>query len=78
MIEGTHREMIDMKDETMNEKYNGHLRTGTLGLLHDQILVIEPQFKVPGGGEYISDDARKYSKKSAAKSQYPQAQRSGN
>ncbi|TKA67109.1 hypothetical protein B0A49_11932 [Cryomyces minteri] len=78
MIEGTHREMIDMKDETMNEKYNGHLRTGTLGLLHDQILVIEPQFKVPGGGEYISDDARKYSKKSAAKSQYPQAQRNGN
>lgn len=59
MVEGVQREMLDMKDETMNEKYNGHLRLSTIGFAEDQTLILEEQIGGPGGGEWISDSVRK-------------------
>jgi ubiquitin carboxyl-terminal hydrolase 4/11/15 len=56
MTEGTQREMIDMKDHTMDEKYNGHAKNGTLGLAADQVLIVEPKF---GDDIFASDTTRK-------------------
>lgn len=59
MAEGTQREMIDMKDYTMNEKYNGHAKNGTLGLASDQVLIVEPQESKFGNDTFASDATRK-------------------
>ena len=59
MVEGSHRELIDVKDETMNEKYNGHLKLDTVGLAADQLLVVEEQVKDITAEEYESDKTRK-------------------
>lgn len=56
MTEGTQREMIDMKDHTMDEKYNGHAKNGTLGLAADQVLIVEPK---SGDDSFASDATRK-------------------
>lgn len=63
MVEGSQREMIDHKDETNNDKYNGRATLGLLGLASDQVLVLEEQVGGPGGGEFISDATRKAAKK---------------
>lgn len=59
MVEGVQREMVDIKDETMNPKYNGHLKMDTVGLAADQILIIEPQLSNKTGEVFVSDTSRK-------------------
>lgn len=56
MVEGEQREMLDMRDETMNEKYNGHLRLSTIGFGDNQTLILEEQIE---SGEWISESVRK-------------------
>ncbi|KAJ9639520.1 hypothetical protein H2199_006555 [Coniosporium tulheliwenetii] len=63
MAEGTQREMVDAKDETMNEKYNGHLKLDTVGLAQDQVLILEEQIRNVPGDEFVSDAARKAASK---------------
>ncbi|KAF2875376.1 hypothetical protein BDV95DRAFT_565032 [Massariosphaeria phaeospora] len=55
LAEGTEREQVTGKDETANEKYNGHMNLATAGLADDQILILEEQNKK---GEYIVGAAR--------------------
>ena len=52
---GSQRELIDAKDETANDKYNGHLRLGIVGLGQDEVIVLEEQIDGPAGGEWVSD-----------------------
>ncbi len=59
MTEGNQREMIDIKDETMNEKYNGHLNMDTVGLAADQTLILEEQVSNTNADEFVSDAIRK-------------------
>ena len=63
MVEGTERESVDIQDQTMNEKYNGHAQLETVGLGTNQILIIEEQVSGPGGGEFLSDASRSKNKK---------------
>lgn len=58
MTEGTDFEMVDMKDETNNSKYNGKANLALLGIVDNQILVLEEQAR-PGSDDYISDTSRK-------------------
>lgn len=46
MAEGQ-RELLDIKDETSNEKYNGHLTVGAVGFPETQTLILD---------EYLKDD----------------------
>ena len=59
MAEGNHRELVDVKDETMNDKYNGHLKLDTVGLASDQILILEEQIENTSTEEYVSDKTRR-------------------
>ena len=52
---GSQRELIDAKDETANDKYNGHSRLGIVGLGQDEVIVLEEQIGGPAGGEWVSD-----------------------
>ena len=52
---GSQRELIDAKDETANEKYNGHTKLDFLGLRQDEVIVLEEQIGGPAGGEWVSD-----------------------
>ena len=45
MAEGTQKELLDIKDETSNDKYNGHLTVGAVGFLETQTLVLEELLK---------------------------------
>jgi ubiquitin carboxyl-terminal hydrolase 4/11/15 len=56
MPEAVEREMIDAKDETNNDKYNGSVQLGTLGLGADQILILEEQ---ASNGSFASDAGKK-------------------
>lgn len=58
MAEGTQREMVDVKDETNNPAYNGHLKLDTVGLGQDMVLILEEQVGGPAGGEFVSDSVR--------------------
>ena len=58
MTEGSHREMVDMVDHTTNNKYNGTITLGTLGLAADQVLIIEEQLSKKDD-EFLSDSTRK-------------------
>ncbi|KAI9706753.1 MAG: CSN-associated deubiquitinating enzyme Ubp12 [Bogoriella megaspora] len=64
MAEGTEREMIDIKDETTNEKYNGRSQLETVGLATNQYIIVEEQIGGPAGGEWLSDNARIKNKRS--------------
>lgn len=55
--QGSQRELLDVKDETMNEKYNGHSSLGFVGLAQDEVIVLEEQIGGPAGGEWVSDSA---------------------
>lgn len=55
--EGSERELLEIKDETNNTKYNGHSKIMTFGLAMDQILIVEEQI-TPGKEEYVSDSVR--------------------
>jgi ubiquitin carboxyl-terminal hydrolase 4/11 len=57
MAEGSDREMIDCKDETANDKYNGRSKIAILGLGSNQTLIAEEQVTT-GKEEYVSDVAR--------------------
>ncbi|KAF2465810.1 UCH-domain-containing protein [Lindgomyces ingoldianus] len=59
LAEGTEREMVSSKDETANEKYNGHLTLGVVGLAEDQVLILEEDEK----GAFASETSRKVGNK---------------
>ena len=59
MPEAVAREMIDMKDETSNDKYNGSVQLGVLGLGADQVLILEEQ---ASNGTFASDSGKKATK----------------
>ena len=48
------RELIDAKDETMNDNYNGHRTLSFVGLNQDDVIVLEEQIGGPAGGEWAS------------------------
>ena len=52
---GEQRELVDAKDETANEKYNGRSTIDLVGLRRDEVVVLEEQVQGPGGGEWVSD-----------------------
>ena len=52
---GSQRELVDAKDETANEKYNGHSTLDVVGLRQDEVVVLEEQIGGPAGGEWVSD-----------------------
>ncbi|KAL9630907.1 MAG: hypothetical protein Q9204_004483 [Flavoplaca sp. TL-2023a] len=54
---GSERELIDAKDETANENYNGHLTLDTAGLGQDSVIVLEEQIGGPAGGEWVAEAA---------------------
>ncbi|KAI4277527.1 MAG: hypothetical protein LQ337_001699 [Flavoplaca oasis] len=54
---GSERELIDAKDETANENYNGHLTLNTAGLGQDSVIVLEEQIGGPAGGEWVAEAA---------------------
>ena len=59
---GSQRELIDAKDETANEKYNGHSRLDVVGLRQDEVIVLEEQIGGPAGGEWVSDASTRQAK----------------
>lgn len=56
---GPQRELIDVTDQTANEKYNGKgSRLDVVGLLQDEVIVLEEMIGGPAGGEWPSDTAK--------------------
>ena len=53
--QGSQRELVEAKDETMNGKYNGRSNLSFVGLSQDEIIVLEEQTGGPAGGEWVSD-----------------------
>jgi ubiquitin carboxyl-terminal hydrolase 4/11/15 len=62
--DGTDRELLEAKDETNNDKYNGSLQLATLGLATAQVLIIDEQHSVIGE-VFTSDVAKKSGNKNA-------------
>jgi ubiquitin carboxyl-terminal hydrolase 4/11/15 len=56
--DGNERELIEISDQTMNEKYNGSLTLGLAGLSKDEVIVLEEQIGGAGGGEWPSNAAK--------------------
>lgn len=52
---GSDRELVEAKDQTMNENYNGHSSILLAGLSRDEVIVLEEQTGGPAGGEWVSD-----------------------
>ena len=52
---GDERELLDVKDQTMNPKYNGTSTLSVVGLSRDEVVVLEEQIGGPAGGEWPSD-----------------------
>lgn len=61
---GSEREALEAKDETANEKYNGHSSIGLAGLNRNEVLLLEEQIGGPGGGEWVSESAGKSTNRS--------------
>lgn len=59
---GSQRELIEANDETANDKYNGHATLDIIGLRQDEVIVLEEQIGGPGGGEWVSEAARRQAK----------------
>lgn len=53
--QGSQRELIEAKDETANDKYNGHSNLDIVGLRQDEVIVLEEMIGGPAGGEWVSD-----------------------
>lgn len=45
MPEGTQKELLDIRDETANEKYNGHVTVAAVGFPEAQTIVLDEQVK---------------------------------
>jgi ubiquitin carboxyl-terminal hydrolase 4/11/15 len=58
LSEGSQRELLEVKDQTANAKYNGSLTIDRAGLGGDSVIVLEEQIGGPAGGEWISDVSR--------------------
>lgn len=56
---GSDRELVDMKDQTMNENYNGHSSILLAGLSRDEVIVLEELIGGPAGGEWPSEGLNK-------------------
>lgn len=56
-LDGTHREVVDLKDETANEKYNGSSTVEMAGFLDEQTIILEEQIR--NSDDFVSDKARK-------------------
>ncbi len=54
----TERELLDQKDNTANENYNGHLNLDMAGIGGFDTIVLEEQLGGPAGGEWLSDTSR--------------------
>ena len=59
---GSERELIELNDETANDKYNGHLTLNAAGLGQDSVIVLEEQIGGPAGGEWVAEGALSKSK----------------
>ena len=59
---GSQREMLEVNDETSNEKYNGRSSMDLVGLRGDDVLVLEERIKGPAGGEWVSDGTSRSNK----------------
>lgn len=57
LSEGTQKELIDVKDQSMIEKYNGKSKVVTVGLAAAQVLIVELQSKA--GDTFATDLTRK-------------------
>jgi ubiquitin carboxyl-terminal hydrolase 4/11 len=55
---GSDRELVDVKDQTMNDNYNGHSSILLAGLSRDEVIVLEEQTGGPAGGEWVSDSLK--------------------
>ena len=55
--QGSQRELVDAKDESANDKYNGRSSLDLVGLSQDEVIVLEEQIGGPAGGEWVSDVA---------------------
>jgi ubiquitin carboxyl-terminal hydrolase 4/11 len=55
---GSDRELVDAKDQTMNDNYNGHSSILLAGLSRDEVIVLEEQTGGPAGGEWVSDSLK--------------------
>ena len=55
---GSERELLDIKDMTFNDKYNGSQTLALAGLSKDEVIVLEEQITGPAGGEWPSDAGR--------------------
>ena len=52
------RELIQIKDETNNPNYNGHMNLDIAGLGQEGVIVLEEQVGGPAGGEFVSDSLK--------------------
>ncbi|EAS34459.3 ubiquitin C-terminal hydrolase [Coccidioides immitis RS] len=66
LSEGSQRELVELKDQTSNEKYNGSVTLHLAGLSGDNVIVLEEQIGGAGGGEWASDAAKYGSSRLAA------------
>lgn len=53
MTEGSERELVDLRDETTNQKYNGHANVGMAGFSEYQAIIVEEQ----GRGDLFTSEA---------------------
>ncbi|EFQ99536.1 protein kinase subdomain-containing protein [Nannizzia gypsea CBS 118893] len=58
LTEGSQRELVDVKDQTANTKYNGKASIHVIGLGSDNVIVLEEQVGGPAGGEWLSETSR--------------------
>ncbi|EMC99064.1 hypothetical protein BAUCODRAFT_120356 [Baudoinia panamericana UAMH 10762] len=56
---GRDLEHVDVKDQTMNNKYNGNSTVDIYGLHEDTVLLLEEQIGGPAGGEFQSDNKKR-------------------
>lgn len=65
---GVDREILDIKDQTANEKYNGSATLHIAGLASDTVIVLEEQVRGPAGGEWPSDSIKPTTRLTVSKS----------
>jgi ubiquitin carboxyl-terminal hydrolase 4/11 len=58
LSEGDERELLDVKDETANSKYNGSSTLQMIGLGRNDVIILEEQTGGPGGGEWPSETSK--------------------